>query len=86
VPLRWFAAAFFIAALLRFYFSENTEEITMKTFIKVAKAFWNDEKGLEVVEYIVIGTFVVIATVLAYTTLGQHAAGKVNAIASQLAG
>jgi Flp pilus assembly pilin Flp len=54
----------------------------MKNFVNVMKAFWNDEKGLEVVEYVIIGTLVVIVTISGYQALGNRAANKVNALST----
>ena len=56
----------------------------MRTFIESVKALWRDEDGLEMTEYAVVGTVVVIVATTAFTSLGNQIVIKINAIATTL--
>ncbi len=48
--------------------------------------FFRDESGLELSEYAVAAALVAIAAVVAFTTLGNVIASKVNALAATISG
>jgi pilus assembly protein Flp/PilA len=48
--------------------------------------FFRDESGLELSEYAVAAALVAIAAVVAFTTLGNAIADKVNTLAATISG
>ena len=50
------------------------------------KAFWNDEEGLETVEYAIILGLIVVGTITAVLTLGQWVQGQFDTVNDDLAG
>lgn len=52
--------------------------------VAILKSFWNEEEGLTMVEYALIGALVVVAAIGAFTTLGQNISTKVNSIATSV--
>ena len=52
--------------------------------MSMLKKFWNDEAGLEAVEYAVIASLIVIAIVLATTALGDKIANSFNFLATKI--
>jgi Flp pilus assembly pilin Flp len=48
------------------------------------KSFVFDERGLETVEWAVVGTLVVIAAIVAFTQLGQNTDAAMQAIANAI--
>jgi len=48
--------------------------------------FLRDESGLELSEYAVAAALVAIAAVVAFTTLGNVIAGKINTLAATISG
>ena len=54
----------------------------MKTLITMLKAFWQDDSGLETVEYVTAGAVVVAGGAAAFLTMGTHVnriGGLINA-------
>lgn len=56
----------------------------MKTSVEILKAFWRDEEGLEMAEYAVVGTLIILGTVAAFTTLGTNITSAITRIANTL--
>ena len=52
--------------------------------IKLMKNFWNDEQGLETVEYAIITGLIVAATVTAIGILGAWVTGKFTTVNTAL--
>ena len=50
--------------------------------VEMMKNFWNEEEGLTMVEYALIGALVVVGAITAFTTLGKNVSTKVNSIAT----
>ena len=49
------------------------------------KTFWKDEQGLEVVEYAIIAGMIVVASLVAITSIGIWVVAQFNAIEAGLA-
>jgi Flp pilus assembly pilin Flp len=43
----------------------------MNTLHNAVKSFWNDEDGLEMVEYAVIASLIIVVAVASFTTIGN---------------
>lgn len=43
----------------------------MKTFIEISKSFLNDEAGMEMSEYAVVGVIIAVATAVAFVNLSK---------------
>jgi len=56
----------------------------MKNFKEKVVAFIRDEEGLELSEYAVAGSLIVLGAVAAFTTLGENIRDGVNLIASKI--
>jgi len=56
----------------------------MKNFKEKLVQFLRDEEGLELSEYAVAGSLIVLGAVLAFTTLGENIAKGINLIASKI--
>ena len=52
----------------------------MKTVARQLKRFWNDEQGLETVEYAIITGLIVAATITAIGLLGAWVTGQFNTV------
>ncbi len=52
----------------------------MKTVARQLKRFWNDEQGLETVEYAIITGLIVAATITAIGLLGAWVSGQFEAV------
>ena len=58
----------------------------MKNFKEKVVAFLRDEEGLELSEYAVAGSLIVLATVTAFTTLGTDIANAIGSISDAITG
>lgn len=56
----------------------------MKNFKEKVVAFLRDEEGLELSEYAVAGSLIVLGAVLAFTTLGENIRDGINLIAGKI--
>lgn len=56
----------------------------MKNFKEKLVQFLRDEEGLELSEYAVAGSLIVLGAVLAFTTLGENIRDVINAIAAYI--
>jgi len=56
----------------------------MKNFKEKVVAFIRDEEGLELSEYAVAGSLIVLGAVLAFTTLGENIRDGINLIAGKI--
>ncbi len=54
---------------------------TLKNFVK---RFVSDERGLETVEYAIIGALITLAAISAISLLGTNVAAKLGSLASKL--
>ncbi len=52
----------------------------MKAVARQLKRFWNDEQGLETVEYAIITGLIVAATITAIGLLGAWVSGQFEAV------
>jgi len=52
----------------------------MKTLKTLCRKFWQDDRGLETVEYAIITGLVVAATITAIGILGAWVSGQFNAV------
>lgn len=50
--------------------------------VAMMKNFWQEEEGLTMVEYALIGALVVVGAITAFTQLGKNVSTKVNSIAT----
>ena len=48
--------------------------------LNLVKKFWNDEQGLETVEYAVAAALVVAGLIAAFAALGNSVEGKIEAL------
>jgi len=58
----------------------------MKNFKEKVVAFIRDEEGLELSEYAVAGSLIVLAAVAAFTTLGETIADKIGELITKMGG
>lgn len=58
----------------------------MKSIISKLSHFLRDEEGLELSEYAVAGSLIVLGTVLAFTNLGDAIATAINTIITAING
>jgi Flp pilus assembly pilin Flp len=56
----------------------------MNTLNKAVKSFWNDEDGLEMVEYAVIAALIIVAASAAFTTLAGGISTELAAVTAYL--
>jgi Flp pilus assembly pilin Flp len=54
--------------------------------LKLAKKFWNDERGLETAEYAVMTALIVALLVAAVTALSSAIQGRLNETATVITG
>lgn len=52
--------------------------------VDIMKSFWNEEEGLTMVEYALVGALVAIAAIGAFTTLGTKVGGTATKISNSL--
>lgn len=58
----------------------------MKSILLKVSRFLRDEEGLELSEYAVAGSLIVLGTVLAFTNLGAAITGAINNIIGAITG
>jgi pilus assembly protein Flp/PilA len=56
----------------------------MNTLHNAIKSFWNDEDGLEMVEYAVIAALIIVAATTAFTTVGTNISTTISGIAGKI--
>jgi Flp pilus assembly pilin Flp len=56
----------------------------MKALDKIVRRFFNDEAGLETIEYAVIAALITGAAIVAITQVGAQVAAKFNTLVTQL--
>ncbi|MFO7528456.1 MAG: Flp family type IVb pilin [Marinobacter sp.] len=56
----------------------------MKNFKEKVVAFLRDEEGLELSEYAVAGSLIVLGAVAAFTTLGENIKAAIDLIAGKI--
>ena len=56
----------------------------MEMIMKMLRKFWNDETGLETVEYAIITGLIVAATITAIGLLGAWVSGQFDAVNTQV--
>lgn len=50
--------------------------------VNALKRFWKDEEGVTMIEYSLIAALVAIASIAAWTTLGENIQSKMNSVAT----
>lgn len=48
--------------------------------VEMMKRFWNEEEGLSMVEYALVGALVVVGAIAAFQTLGGKVSGQAAAL------
>jgi len=56
----------------------------MKTLSTTVKSFWNDEDGLEMVEYAVIGALILVGAITGFTAIGTSIKSTLATISGAL--
>jgi Flp pilus assembly pilin Flp len=56
----------------------------MNTLRNAVKSFWNDEDGLEMVEYAVIAALIIVVAVAGFSTLGNNIRATLNNVTNAL--
>ena len=60
------------------------EEVRKVNMIQALKALWNDEQGVTVIEYVLIGAISAIVIVVSWQILGPSVKGGLSDIASNI--
>jgi pilus assembly protein Flp/PilA len=53
-----------------------------RAMVNALKRFWKDEEGVTMIEYSLIAALVAIASIAAWTTLGENIQSKMNSVAT----
>lgn len=58
----------------------------MRTFAKLMKDFWNDEQGLEMVEYAVVAFAIIVTAYAIFKTVGSDVNSVMSTVNTALGG